>query len=132
MTEVKGVAASQERVVVEASHLEGGDGTVLTGLRLWSASNTAVTYNRWQSLFFALIRDFKLTDTEAQPGESQEERQTRVRSSWNFIQGEIHGPDHAAQAVRAGVLARTGMPAQSCEPHACIKKLRQRFCSSWL
>ena len=70
MTEVKGVAASQERVVVEASHLEGGDGTVLTGLRLWSASNTAVTYNRWQSLFFALIRDFKLTDTEAQPGES--------------------------------------------------------------
>ena len=96
MTEVKGVAASQERVVVDASHLEGGDGTLLTGLRLWSASNPAVNYNPWQSLFFGLIRDFKLKDTEAQPGESLEERQSRIWSSWNLIQGEIHGPDHAA------------------------------------
>ena len=84
--------ASSGKVAVNPEHLEGNDGTVYHGLQLWSCWNGPVQYNAWQSVYFSLIRDFKLKD-EAPMGETQAEKQARIRAMYNEIQGENYGSD---------------------------------------
>ena len=62
-------------------------------------------YNPWQSVYFALIRDHKVKDDEAPPGESPADRASRVRKLYLDIQESLHGPDHMAEALKA---ARVG------------------------
>ena len=84
--------ALSERVAVNPDHLRGNDGTVRNAMMVWSARNGPVLYNPWQSLFFALKRDFQLRDEESTPGESQQELARRIRRYYNEIQQELHGP----------------------------------------
>ena len=56
-------------------------------------------YNVWQSVYFALIRDHGWSDEEAVVGESQSNRQRRIREMYNGIQQSLHGPDHLAAAL---------------------------------
>ena len=93
--------AMSERVVINPDHLEGNDGTVAMAMQLWSSRNGPVKYNMWQSLYFALCREGYVD--AAEPGqESLAERHKRIRELYYTIQEELHGPDHLAQAVKAG------------------------------
>ena len=91
--------ASNERAVINPRHLEGSDGTLRQALQLWNSQQGPVTYNQWMSAFFAMTRDFRMTDTEAPLGEGQSAKQKRIRAMFNEIQTELHGADFLAQAV---------------------------------
>ncbi len=90
--------ATAEQVVVNPDHLSGGDGTIETAMRLWSARNEPVTYNKWQSLYFQL-RKKDYSDEAKVVGETPKQLQVRLLESYRRIQEEIHGPDHQAQAL---------------------------------
>ena len=92
--------ASIERITVDPAQLEGCDGTLYHAMTLWSAANGPVKYNAWQSLYFKLIRDFSYQDTHARTGESQQERQVRIREWYEAIQTDLHGQDHLLKAAR--------------------------------
>ncbi len=89
--------ATAEQVVVNPDHLLGGDGTIETAMRLWSARNSPVTYNKWQSLYFYLRKNDYSDDAKV-VGETQKQLQVRLLESYQKIQEEIHGPDYSAQA----------------------------------
>ena len=55
-------ASSGQKVVINPDDLHGTDGTVLTGLRLWSSRNGPVTFQTWQSVYFGLKREFDAND----------------------------------------------------------------------
>ena len=94
--------ARSGRVIINPEHLAGYGGTDLrTVISVWSARVGPVTYNQWQSAYFALIREYECVDNQAVAGESPSDRQTRMRNMWNEVQSEAHGPDHLAQAFAA-------------------------------
>ena len=82
------MAASGRAMIVNPDHISGSDGTLQMALRLWSVRNEPVQYNRWQSVFFALIRDHGCRDEGAPPGETPSQRQTRIRRMYQEIQEE--------------------------------------------
>ena len=98
-------------IVINPEHLEGGDGTMAMALQLWSCRNGPVIYNQWQSLYFALRRS-GITD-EAHPlGESQGDKQKRLRTSYKELHENLHGPDYLAEALlRARQTAPASQPA---------------------
>ena len=56
---------TSERVVVEASTLTDGDGTLRNAMQLWSIQVGAAQYNAWQSAYFQMIRNHGLVDEGA-------------------------------------------------------------------
>ena len=91
--------ASSERATINPEDLRDGDGTLRRALELWSCRNGPVQYNQWQSVFFALVREYGVRDEEAFSGETQPEKQQRIREMFNEIQESLHGPDHLAAAL---------------------------------
>ena len=91
------------KVEVTSAMLEGSEGQSLrVAISMWSARmGGPVTYNQWQSAYFAILRDFQYVDDEATAGESSAARQKRMRAMWNHVQTELHGTDHAAKAYAA-------------------------------
>ena len=101
------VLASNERNpvgIVDPDDLRDGNGTLRRALELWSCRNGPVQYNTWQSVFFAMIREHGIIDTEAVPDESKSERQLRTcrtvepRKSLQFTLPE--GKDRPRLAIR--------------------------------
>ena len=83
--------ATSERVEIDPDHLEGGDGSVAVALQLWSSRNGPVKYNKWQSLYFTLIRRGYEDRTapfwpETAVGETQQEKQKRIREMYVAVQ----------------------------------------------
>ena len=62
--------AGSDKVAINVEHLKDNDGTVVSGLEMWSSRNPPVTYNSWQSLYFQLIGAHGLIDAEAPGGET--------------------------------------------------------------
>ncbi len=101
--------AASDKVEVNPEHLLGGDGKPATTLQMamtvWSRKNGPVTYNKWQSLYFALIRmDYKdELPAEMRTVPPQAGQQARIRQLYNDIQREVHGSDYLALSyVKAG------------------------------
>ena len=87
------------RVIINPEDLRDGDGTLRRALELWSCRNGPVQYNKWQSVYFALIRDYGYADEETSMGEDPVLLQTRIRRMYREIQESIHGPDYRAEAL---------------------------------
>ena len=116
--------ASSESVVVNPDHLIGGHGTVRQALMLWSSRNGPVRYNTWQSLYFALLRDFAMTDEESPEGETSSDRQRRLRGLYHSIQEEVWGPDHLASGILADKGQASGAPELPRQTARCYHKMR--------
>ena len=91
--------ASSTKVVVDPEHLEGGDGTLRMALSMWSTRNDPITYNQFQALYFELCRGKDYPDDEAPPGESQADRQLRMKSLFDDVQSQAHGPGYLELAM---------------------------------
>ena len=102
--------ASSERVVINPDHLLSGDGSLRTALWLWSSRNEPILLNKWQSLYFGLIRDHGYSDEEAAAGESAADRQVRMKRLYTEIQSEVHGQDHKAAALLVHRPTALGQP----------------------
>ena len=48
--------AQSDRVVLDLSQLEGGDGTIRDAMVHWSVANGPVPYLKWVSLYWALVK----------------------------------------------------------------------------
>ena len=97
--------AMSEKVVVKPEDIAGHDGTVPSALRMFSARRGPVTYNPWQSAYYALLREYKMVDEDPSDQEVQvyglaTAKQRRVNALYNEIQAELHGPDHLAEACK--------------------------------
>ena len=99
--------ASRGRTVTDPTHLNGGDGTMRVSLELWSAMNDPPQYQQWQSVYFGLMRDHGIVDTEAVENESSSDVQRRIRALYDEIQFDAHGPEYRALAVQRNI--RVGM-----------------------
>ena len=105
--------AGSGSLTIDPAHLEGGDGTVSTALRLWSIRNPPCTYNTWQSLYFQLVRQGLQDEVSSEElaRETPAERQQRIKAMYSEMQTEAHGPEYAVlaaqqSAVRARATAR--------------------------
>ena len=112
-TSIVAMMASSGRVQVDPEHLRGGDRTLRRAMELWSCRNGAVPYNKWQSVYFALIRRGYEDRTapfwpDTAVGETQQEKQKRIREMYVAVQTDLHGPDYLALAVKADPLAGIG------------------------
>ena len=90
--------ALSEKVVVKPEDIAGHDGTVPGALRMFSARRGPVTYNPWQSAYYALLREYKMVDVDPSEQEVQvyglaTAKQRRVSALYHEIQAELHGPD---------------------------------------
>jgi len=93
--------ALSSTVRIEFEDIQGNDGTVAHALGIWTVRKGPVTYNQWQSAYFAMLKEpFSLTDHTAIEGESQSERQDRMKEMFEHIETEIHGPDHLLIAIQ--------------------------------
>ena len=107
--------ASSERAQVDPEDIRDANGTVRTELEMWSRANGPVTYNKWQSVYFALLREHGLQDDEVQENESMGDKQKRIRDLYRVIQGAVHGPDHLALAMQR---RKVGAEIESGREHA--------------
>ena len=62
ITAVVGPEATDERATVIAEDVSGSDGTLRTTLRKWAGRQGPVTYNKWQSVFWTLRREYGLDE----------------------------------------------------------------------
>ena len=86
--------------VINPDHLSGHDWTVETATLLWMARNPPLTWNSWQSFYWALRRaGFRDPPAEA-PGASAS-KQGRTMELYLSVSEQQHGPDFKAQAVLA-------------------------------
>jgi hypothetical protein len=92
--------AESDKIVIDPEHLLGGDGTVSVALQLWSGRNGPIRFNKWQSLYFRLIRDGYTDESKVMKGESLAKTQRRIRQLYEEVQSELHGGDHKALALR--------------------------------
>ena len=72
--------------VIEDEDIKEGDGTLRRAMELWNARKGPVTYNVWQSAFFAMRRNERIVDTDAVPGEAPSDRQKRMRTMFIEVQ----------------------------------------------
>ena len=90
--------ASSGRFAVNPEHLRGNNGSVKNALRLWSSRIGPVEHNHWVSVYWTLLRDFKMTDEgrdfQAVSAEIQSARNARIRQYYTEISEELHGPDY--------------------------------------
>ena len=92
--------AARGRVEINPEHLEGGDGTLIAGLQMWSARNRPLKFTAWQSLYWSLRREHFAKDASME-GWSPSQHAAQIRSTYEGIQLECHGPDFRAQALIA-------------------------------
>ena len=92
--------AEREDIGVPLEQLRGGDGSVREAMELWSSLFGPAIYNKWQSTYFHLLRE-GFQDIHAPQGESSQERQVRMKATYEDVHLSIHGPGHIALAVRA-------------------------------
>ena len=85
------------KAVIALDDIKDSDGTVKGALELWSTKQGPVTYNKWQSAYFQIVKLEGLTDAGAQEGETGAEKQARIRQLYDDVQTELYGEDHAAQ-----------------------------------
>ena len=95
ITAVVGPEATDERATVIAEDVSGSDGTLRTTLRKWAGRQGPVTYNKWQSVFWTLRRDYGLDEHDLE-GATQSQVQSRMKSLYQDIMVECHGEDFRA------------------------------------
>ena len=61
---------SVEKVTINPEDLRDSDGTLFSTLQFWSCWNGPVIYNPWQSMYFALLREYGMVDEECPAGEN--------------------------------------------------------------
>jgi hypothetical protein len=79
---------------VTEDDIVGHDGTLESAMRLWTAQYGPVTYNDWQSVYFALTKpSWPETLIEEIPaGETPPQKQVRMKEMYKTIQSEVHEP----------------------------------------
>ena len=92
--------AAGQKAEVEASDIEGHDGTLETALVAWTGKRGPVVYNKWQSAYFRLIREFGFADEKAPQGEDPTARQRRMLVYYDEMQTDMFGPNHRVQAAK--------------------------------
>ena len=92
--------AAGQKAVIEESDLEGNDGTLEMALVAWTERHGPVIYNKWQSAYFSLIRDWKFVDEKAPEGEDTAARQRRMLAYYDQMQTDMFGLDHRVQAAK--------------------------------
>ena len=85
---------------VEASDIEGHDGTLETALVAWTGNRGPVVYNKWQSAYFRLLREWGFVDEKAPQGEDPTARQKRMLVYYDEMQTDMFGSDHRVQATK--------------------------------
>ena len=81
----------------------------------WALAEGPFLYNRWQSLYFHLLRDHGFVDPDAPEDEPPRERQTRLKASYSAKLEEIHGPEWK-RLVAEAAKARRQESARSAPP----------------
>ena len=79
--------ASTGKIQINLEHLRDGDGALGRDMELWSCRNGPAPYNKWQSVYFALLRehgyeDEYWTQRRELSKDVPRERQERVRNLW--------------------------------------------------
>ena len=81
-------------------HIIGHDGTIYSALRLWSAKNGPVVYNRWQSVYFQL-KKMGLADILLPEERGSKVLQTRLRAIYAEVHSSLYGAGYVTQAILA-------------------------------
>ena len=68
---------------------------------MWTSRFGPASHNEWVSVYWTLIRNYQLEDSEALADESQSARNKRIHVLYTEIQEEVHGPDWRAEVVQA-------------------------------
>ena len=84
--------AARGRVEINPEHLVGGDGTLVSGLTVWSARNHPLKFTAWQSLYWTLRREHFAEDASME-GWSMTQHASQIRSTYEEIQLECHGSE---------------------------------------
>ena len=92
--------AAGQKAVIDESDVEGGDGSLEMALVAWTSRHGPVIYNKWQSAYFLLIRDWEFEDEKAPVGEDPTARQRRMLEYDDQMQTDMFGPDHRIQAAK--------------------------------
>ena len=92
--------AAGQKAEIEESDIEGHDGTLETALVAWTGKRGPVVYNKWQSAYFRLIREFGFADEKAPQGEDPTARQKRMLVYYDEMQTDMFGSDHRVQATK--------------------------------
>ena len=92
--------AAGQKAEIEASDIEGHDGTLETALVAWTDRYGPVVYNKWQSAYFLLLRDWGFVDEKAPAGEDPTARQKRMLVYYDQMQTDMFGPGHRVQAAK--------------------------------
>ena len=115
ITAVVGPEATNERATVIAEDVSGSDGTLRTTLRKWAGRQGPVTYNKWQSVFWMLRRDYALDEPDLE-GATQSQIQSRMKTLYQDIMVECHGEDFRAELARIAKAVRAAEPGASRMP----------------
>ena len=78
--------------------LEEGDRSIRTALYQWSARVGPVPFITWQSAYHGLKRDHGLIAEDARPDEDFSVKAARIKSLYEEIHVQNHGPDYAERA----------------------------------
>ena len=92
--------AAGQKAVIEESDLQGNDGTLEMALVAWTNRYGPVIYNKWQSAYFQLIREWEFVDEKAPVDEDPTSRQKRMLEYYDQMQTDMFGPDHRIQAAK--------------------------------
>ena len=92
--------AAGQKAVIEESDLQGNDGTLEMALVAWTNRYGPVIYNKWQSAYFQLIREWEFVDEKAPVDEDPTSRQKRMLEYYDHMQTDMFGSDHRVQASK--------------------------------
>ena len=122
------------RVVIDPEDVNDSDGTVKGALILCCGSiGKPMGFNPFQSMYFALIREYSCRDEGAVPEETGAARQKRIRALYQEVLRDLWGSEYRTQIPPAPIVAvSTGesilaMSAESEEPGLATEGEEQQF-----
>ena len=108
-------AGGSQKVSVTQEDVRGHDGTLSSAATMWMCRNGPVVYNKFQSLYYGLLR-MGFEDQDKVLGETDKELQGRLKVMWDELSKDVHGSDYLAEAMQNVAKEKQEMRQRKMEP----------------